>query len=112
MRLDLTTACIHLLGIRIVGWRTECIRRGSRGPAATYEKFAEGGRRPRKGPPLTVDFLGRVADVYRQALEEGDHPTRTVADTWSVHRGAASRWVKAARGRGLLGPAKAGRASA
>jgi hypothetical protein len=77
--------------------------------ARFYERFAKDVRQPRSGSPLTDDHLGQVAELYRAAVDRGDPPTQTVAETMHVERPTAGRWVAKARERGLLGPAKRGR---
>ncbi len=88
---------------RIVGTTLEDRR-------AFYERFAEGTRQPRSGSPLTDEHLGGVAEMYRAAVDRGDPPTQTIAESKNVTRSTASRWVAAARKRGFLGPAKRGQA--
>lgn len=62
---------------------------------------------------MTEEHLAGVATVYRQALAEGDRPTRAVQRHYGLHaRSTASRWIAEARARGLLGPAQPRRASA
>ncbi len=77
--------------------------------ARFYERFAKDARQPRSGSPLTDEHLGQVAKLYRAAVERGDPPTQTVAETMHVTRPTAGRWVSEARKRKLLGPAKRGR---
>ena len=77
--------------------------------ARFYERFAKDVRQPRSGSPLTDEHLGQVAELYRAAVDRGDPPTQTVAETMHVTRPTAGRWVAKARERGLLGPAKRGR---
>ena len=81
----------------------------SKDRARFYERFAKDVRQPRSGSPLTDEHLGQVAELYRAAVERGDPPTQTVAETMHVTRPTAGRWVAKARERGLLGPAKRGR---
>ena len=78
--------------------------------AELYERFAKGGRRPRRGSPVSEETLHRVAALYRAALKNGDPPTSTIAEALRVTRSTASRWVAKAREAGLLGPAIRGRA--
>ena len=59
--------------------------------------------------PLTDENLQQVATLYRAAVEQGDHPTETVANAMHVSRSTAARWVTRARKRGFLGPAMRGR---
>jgi hypothetical protein len=50
-------------------------------------------------------LLAKVAEVYREGLRLGAHPTARVADYFAIKRGRAARWVKRARETGHLGPA-------
>lgn len=77
--------------------------------AAFYERYVTKGRRPRQGSPLTDENLSEVAQVYRAAVKNGDPPTRAVMGAMHVERSTASRWIRAARDRGLLGPAMRGK---
>jgi hypothetical protein len=71
---------------------------------AAYSKAAH---KPRRGVRLTDENLRRVADVYRNALAQGDPaPTRAVAAAEKTSYGSARRWVGVARERGILGPTK------
>ena len=78
--------------------------------AEFYERYASNVRRPRRGSPVSDDHLGRVAELYRAALERGDPPTQTIADEMHAARSTAARWVAQARERGHLGPSLPGRA--
>jgi hypothetical protein len=78
--------------------------------ASAYLDYVQNARPTRKGSPVTVEHLRQVADVYRAALNKGDPPTQTVADTLHASRPTAARWVQMARARGLLGAALPGRA--
>jgi Family of unknown function (DUF6214) len=75
-----------------------------------YEQAAEGGRRPRRGSPVTKETLTQVAELYRTAVANNDPPTQTVADAMHASRSTAARWVSKARKAKLLGPAMRGRA--
>jgi hypothetical protein len=77
---------------------------------AVYEAFANKARRPRRGSPVTDEHLGQVAELYRAAVQRGDNPTQTIADTMHAARSTAARWVGLARKRGLLGASLPGRA--
>ena len=56
------------------------------------------------------DHYQRVADAYRNAKQA---PTQAIADRWNVSRAAASKWIKEARKRRLLGyPTRIGVAGA
>jgi hypothetical protein len=54
---------------------------------------------------LDDKLLAKVAEVYREGLRLGAHPTARVADYFAIKRGRAARWVKRARETGHLGPA-------
>jgi hypothetical protein len=75
-----------------------------------YEQAAEGGRRPRRGAPVTKETLTQVAELYRAAVANGDPPTQTIADAMHASRSTAARWVAKARKEKLLGQAMRGRA--
>src|SRR4051794_25326867 len=49
------------------------------------------------------EYLGLVAQIYTGLVAEGEpHPIKTLAKMQHAHISTASRWVKAARARGLL----------
>jgi transposase len=50
----------------------------------------------------------QVAEVYDEALEAEDPPTRAVAEAFSVPYSTAARWVRRTRALGLLPPPQAG----
>jgi hypothetical protein len=61
---------------------------------------------------LDDDFLDRVAELYREAVANGEAPAPTIARALGpVHPGTARRWVMAARKVGKLGkaPTRGGR---
>jgi|BarGraNGADG00212_1021973.scaffolds.fasta_scaffold54377_1 hypothetical protein len=58
---------------------------------------------------LTVGHLAKVAEVYRQAWQDGEPPTKAVAHKFSVSHSTAARWVGAAREAHHLGPADGSR---
>jgi hypothetical protein len=68
------------------------------GPIALSERARAGG-----GP--SEDDLRAVADVYQLAYVTGGAPTKTVMERLALPRSTASRWIRMARERGLLGPA-------
>jgi hypothetical protein len=78
--------------------------------AATYKKLMEGAREPRRGAPITDAHLEQVAAVYRQAAEVDDPPLKAIEEQFEAKRATASKWVRMARDRGILGPALRGRA--
>jgi hypothetical protein len=52
---------------------------------------------------LDPDWYRMIAEEYRHHLEDGDpRPVTTIAGSHGVSLSAASRWVKAARERGLI----------
>lgn len=55
-------------------------------------------------------MLSEVAETYRKYSTSGN-PTQEIADHFFVERRTASRYVKATRDRGYLGPATKGKAS-
>jgi hypothetical protein len=60
--------------------------------------------RTRSTGPTEKD-LQTVADVYHVAYATGQAPTKAVIERLDLPRSTASRWVRMARERGLLGPA-------
>jgi hypothetical protein len=68
------------------------------GPVMLSERARAGG-----GP--SEDDLRAVADVYQLAYVTGGAPTKTVMERLGLPRSTASRWIRMARERGLLGPA-------
>jgi hypothetical protein len=58
---------------------------------------------------LTPEHLAKVAEVYRQAWEDGEPPTKAVAQNFSVSHSTAARWVGAARKAKHLGDADGSR---
>jgi hypothetical protein len=61
--------------------------------------------RARAGGGPSEQDLRAVADVYQLAHVTGGAPTKTVMQRLGLPRSTASRWVRMARERGLLGPA-------
>jgi hypothetical protein len=68
------------------------------GPIALSERAQAG------GGPSDAD-LRAVADIYQLAYLTGAAPTKTVMQRLDLPRSTASRWIRIARDRGLLGPA-------
>jgi hypothetical protein len=67
-------------------------------------------RQPLKSPSgrgYPDEFYERVAAAYRGALARRARPVASIAVEAGVPRSTAARWVKEARGRGLLGRAPA-----
>ena len=58
---------------------------------------------------ITPDRLRDVANIYRQAWNDGLNPTQEVARHFERPYSTASRWVVAARKAGVLGPADSSR---
>ncbi|WNI19134.1 hypothetical protein [Actinacidiphila sp. ITFR-21] len=51
---------------------------------------------------LTADHVRRVAEVYSEALAEGQPPTRAVQQRFDTAHSTAAKWVGHARKAGLL----------
>jgi hypothetical protein len=68
------------------------------GPIALSERAQAGG-----GP--SEQDLRAVADVYQLGYLTSGSPTKTVMQRLGLPRSTASRWIRMARERGLLGPA-------
>ena len=51
---------------------------------------------------LNADFLAEVASVYRAG---GTRGRKAVAERWGRPPSSVEKWIRAARQRGLLGPA-------
>jgi hypothetical protein len=52
---------------------------------------------------LSDDFLRLVAELYRALVAEGEqHPGKALAEMQHVDKSTASRWITAARRRGML----------
>lgn len=62
-------------------------------------------RTMRGHPP---EHYQQVAEVYDEAIDEGDPPTQAVAEAFDVPYTTAARWVRRARVLGLLPPAQPG----
>jgi hypothetical protein len=58
---------------------------------------------------LTDDFFAEVAEVYRNHVSTGK-PSKAVAEHFNYGQASARRVVREARLRGVLGPARPGRA--
>jgi hypothetical protein len=61
------------------------------------------------GGPSDQD-LRAVADIYQLAYLTHAAPTKAVMGRFNLPRSTASRWIRLARERGLLGPATPGKA--
>jgi hypothetical protein len=75
----------------------------------TWASPLAGSERARGGGPTDRD-LQTVADIYQAAYVTGNPPTKTVMSRLELPRSTASRWIRMARERGLLGPATSGKA--
>lgn len=82
-------------------------------------RISDGGEGEPKGklpvvrPPdgrLTEDFLNDVADAYRWFTAAGRPPAPSISETSKVPVRTVHRWIYEARKRGILPPARAGRA--
>jgi hypothetical protein len=60
---------------------------------------------------LDDDFFQQVAFAYRQAVERGLNPNKTIADDASVPYSTAARWVAQAREKHYLGERGQGKVS-
>jgi transposase len=50
-----------------------------------------------------------VAEVYRDALERGEAPTKAIQEKFPASKSAAAKWVAKCRALGLLPPTTRGR---
>jgi hypothetical protein len=60
---------------------------------------------------LDDDFFRQVAFAYREAVERGLNPGKTIAEDADVPYTTASRWIAQARERRYLGKARQGKVS-
>ncbi|MFG2754758.1 hypothetical protein [Streptomyces xanthophaeus] len=51
------------------------------------------------------EHLGKVAEVYRWAIERNIPPRRAIATRWARSEATAGRWIAEARKKGVLPPA-------
>jgi hypothetical protein len=65
-----------------------------------------------KGRNLSDDFYATVGDAYRVAVERGEAPRTTIAESAGVSNEVAGRWVRQARKRGYLPVTEPGKVSA
>lgn len=65
---------------------------------------------PPAGGRLTVEFLTAVADAYRWFADRGQAPSPGIAEQTGAPVRTVHRWVLEARKRGILPPARTGRA--
>jgi hypothetical protein len=73
-------------------------------PAAGMELVEPSQVQAGKRYRVTDAHLADVADVYAKARENGQGPTRAVADHFDVSHSTAARWVGLVRKAGLLPP--------
>lgn len=64
---------------------------------------------PKKGGPLGNDVLRKVADLYREALDQGLPPNQHVADRLGISRSTATKRIMKARQANFLGPTTPGK---
>jgi hypothetical protein len=90
------------------------VRRVKERPGAGDDLFAayqQETRAPaRQGVPVTDSRLREVAELYRDAAKTQGKPKQVIAQQFHVSTSTASRWIRTARERGLLGEAMPGRA--
>ena len=68
-------------------------------------------RKPKGRRPLGYDHYREVAELYEQLCAKGHRaPVAKIAEDYSVGRNTAAAWVSRARKKGLLGPARSGKA--
>ena len=97
----ITTDRLRRLPLALLARQAAAIAAGDedeavRGHDATRDSWPQGRRRP-------DSHYEEVAEVYRRALRAKLPPTKAVQDRWKVGRAMASKYVKEARERGLLG---------
>lgn len=61
-------------------------------------------------PRYSVDHFREVARIYADAWDEGDPPTKAVAEAFGAERSTAAKWVAKARQLGFLTPTEKRRA--
>jgi Mn-dependent DtxR family transcriptional regulator len=57
---------------------------------------------------ITKDHLAEVAQIYKKAVDAGEHPTQAVAKAMNVSHSAASKYVGKAREEGFLDKTRQG----
>lgn len=70
-----------------------------------YARWRDYSYKARRGAEVPDEHLQAVAEVYRAALDQGDHPTKTVATKLHLNPSTAARHVMLARDRKFLGQA-------
>lgn len=88
----------------LAGWRGQLEGEGF---GASVESMSR--RRAPRRNRVTAEHLAEVAEVYRVADKEGRAPTMAVAEHFGTSHRTATRWVKAARDLGKLGPTVPGK---
>jgi len=86
---------------RTVEW-LESTKAGG-GPGFEVKDWAGTGRKPRHS-------ASRVAEIYTEAWQRGEHPTKAVAEALGISSSAAAKQVSRARALGALPPTMKGRA--
>ncbi|MCX5209801.1 hypothetical protein OG689_10945 [Kitasatospora sp. NBC_00240] len=102
-------------GVMVRGFsRTEAHRMGALLTMASAVSQIGVERVPVRGLPrrnsVTQQHLHEVSTVYRQAVQQGHPPTKTVAEYFGASHSTAARWVCMARRESFLGPASRGQA--
>ena len=64
------------------------------------------------GRNLSDEFYATVGEAYRVAVERGEAPRTTIAESAGVSTEVAGRWVRQARKRGYLPATEPGKVSA
>ena len=99
---------LHLCtAVRSVRRDAGCWRQPYRSP--TRLEVLESLRKSRTNRRVTPALLREVADVYRDALADGRHPTREVKDHYFVSERQAGNYVQRARAAGFLAPTTPGK---
>ena len=75
--------------------------------AALQQLASEPRRGGRRGH--SHDHYAAVAEVYAKAWADGVHPTKAVAEHWTIAKTTAAKWVSRARELGFLEPTTRGR---
>jgi hypothetical protein len=58
--------------------------------------------------PYPDEFFRKLADLYARLAREGERPAKTIADANGIPMGTVYGWIREARRRGLLPPARQG----
>jgi hypothetical protein len=73
------------------------------------DREAQEARPPERRNRVTDNLLASVAEVYRQAINDGLPPKRSVATAFTVSQPTAGRYIMQARQRGHLGKTHPGK---